>query len=124
MTFQRIYTALALTMLLVAWTPIVGASLAHAQRCPAGADAFLNCLPLDHRYGGPGTMPRLKPTADGSQTPSHDCILAWINRNLRDPAVRKMASVTVKGRNPAINAAVTSRTYPAERRRVAVACAR
>jgi hypothetical protein len=31
---------------------------AHAQRCPAGADAFQNCLPLDHRYGGPGEIPR------------------------------------------------------------------
>jgi hypothetical protein len=27
---------------------------AHAQRCPAGADSFGSCLPLDHRYGGPG----------------------------------------------------------------------
>src|SRR5262249_37329868 len=31
---------------------------AQAQRCPAGADAFLNCLPLDHRYGGPGEISR------------------------------------------------------------------
>ena len=29
---------------------------AHAQRCPAGADAFGSCLPLDHRYGGPGQI--------------------------------------------------------------------
>jgi hypothetical protein len=26
-------------------------STATAQRCPAGADAFGSCLPLDHRYG-------------------------------------------------------------------------
>jgi hypothetical protein len=31
---------------------------AQAQRCPAGADAFLNCLPPDHRYGGPGEISR------------------------------------------------------------------
>ena len=31
MTFQRIYTALALTMLLAAWTLIITASLAHAK---------------------------------------------------------------------------------------------
>jgi hypothetical protein len=31
---------------------------AQAQRCPAGHDAFLNCLPLDHRYGGPGQIQR------------------------------------------------------------------
>lgn len=35
---------------------IIGAS--PAQRCPAGHDAFLNCLPLDHRYGGPGEISR------------------------------------------------------------------
>jgi hypothetical protein len=31
---------------------------AHAQRCPAGADAFGSCLPLHHRYGGPGQIQR------------------------------------------------------------------
>jgi hypothetical protein len=30
---------------------------AHAQRCPAGQDAFLNCLPTDQRYGQPGQIP-------------------------------------------------------------------
>jgi len=30
---------------------------AHAQRCPAGQDAFLNCLPMDQRYGQPGQIP-------------------------------------------------------------------
>jgi hypothetical protein len=34
---------------------------AHAQRCPAGADAFGTCLPLDHRYGGPGSIQQLSP---------------------------------------------------------------
>jgi hypothetical protein len=29
---------------------------AYSQRCPAGADAFGSCLPLDHRYGGPGEI--------------------------------------------------------------------
>jgi hypothetical protein len=40
----------ALFMLFMALHP------AHAQRCPAGADAFMNCLPLDHRTGGPGEI--------------------------------------------------------------------
>jgi hypothetical protein len=45
-------------MLTLARTTIIIALLmaiqpAYAQRCPAGADAFLNCLLLDHRYGGP-----------------------------------------------------------------------
>jgi hypothetical protein len=34
---------------------------AQAQRCPAGADAFGTCLPLDHRYGGPGQVQQLSP---------------------------------------------------------------
>jgi len=33
---------------------------AHAQRCPAGADAFGSCL-QDHRYGGPGQIQQLSP---------------------------------------------------------------
>jgi hypothetical protein len=37
---------------------------AHAQRCPAGADAFGSCLPLDHRYGGPGQIQRWRPTPE------------------------------------------------------------
>jgi hypothetical protein len=36
-------------------------STATAQRCPAGADAFGSCLPLDHRYGGPGQIQQLSP---------------------------------------------------------------
>jgi hypothetical protein len=36
---------------------------AQAQRCPAGADAFGSCLPLDHRYGGPGQVQRATPAA-------------------------------------------------------------
>jgi hypothetical protein len=43
---------------------------AHAQRCPAGADAFGSCLPLDHRYGGPGEIQRWKPTTP--QSGGHD----------------------------------------------------
>ena len=43
---------------------------AHAQRCPAGADAFQNCLPLDHRYGGPGEIQRWRPTPETGR--SHD----------------------------------------------------
>jgi hypothetical protein len=34
---------------------------AHAQRCPAGADAFGSCLPLDHRYGGVSSIQQLHP---------------------------------------------------------------
>jgi hypothetical protein len=37
------------------------ASAATAQRCPAGADAFGSCLPLDHRYGGLGSIQQLSP---------------------------------------------------------------
>jgi hypothetical protein len=37
---------------------------AHAQRCPAGADAFGSCLPLDHRYGGPGQIQRWRPSPE------------------------------------------------------------
>jgi hypothetical protein len=36
-------------------------STATAQRCPAGADAFGSCLPLDHRYGGPDQIQQLSP---------------------------------------------------------------
>jgi hypothetical protein len=40
-------------------TALVGLTTrAEAQRCPAGADAFGSCLPLDHRYGGPGQIQR------------------------------------------------------------------
>ena len=48
-----------MTRLLFATAIVVAFTVsANAQRCPAGADAFLNCLPLDHRYGGPGEISR------------------------------------------------------------------
>jgi hypothetical protein len=51
---------------LVALMVLVGLMLisqpTKAQRCPAGADAFGSCLPLDHRYGGPGSIPQLSGT--------------------------------------------------------------
>jgi hypothetical protein len=48
-------------MITLARTTIIIALLmaiqpARAQRCPAGADAFGSCLPLDHRYGDPGEI--------------------------------------------------------------------
>jgi hypothetical protein len=64
-------------MLTLARTTIIIALLmaiqpAHAQRCPAGADAFGSCLPLDDRYGGPGEIQR--PTTGGRPTPSYDSL--------------------------------------------------
>ena len=49
--------------LLIAIAIVFVASAAYAQRCPAGADAFGSCLPLDHRYGGPGQVQRATPAA-------------------------------------------------------------
>src|SRR5262249_53706027 len=43
---------------------------AHAQRCPAGHNAFLNCLPLDHRYGGRGAIQRWSPPPESGR--AHD----------------------------------------------------
>jgi hypothetical protein len=45
----------------VAVITLAMAAPAYAQRCPAGADAFGSCLPLDQRYGGPGQVQQLSP---------------------------------------------------------------
>jgi hypothetical protein len=55
-TLARTTIAIALLLALMLFGTIIGA---HAQRCPAGADAFGSCLPLDHRYGGPGQIQQL-----------------------------------------------------------------
>jgi hypothetical protein len=55
-------------------------SLAQAQRCPSGQDAFLNCLPADHRYGGPGVNSTTAPRAGNSRK--------TIAADVRDGAMR------------------------------------
>jgi hypothetical protein len=58
LTFTRTTIAIALLLALMLFGTIIGA---RAQRCPAGNDAFGSCLPLDHRYGGPGSIQQLSP---------------------------------------------------------------
>jgi hypothetical protein len=55
---KTLFTAIAIAIAIV----LVTSASAIAQRCPAGADAFLNCLPPDHRYGGPGSIQQLSPS--------------------------------------------------------------
>jgi hypothetical protein len=54
-TLARTTILVASLIALMLMGTIIGA---RAQRCPAGADAFGSCLPLDHRYGGPGQIQR------------------------------------------------------------------
>ena len=65
------------------------ATPAQAQRCAAGQDAFLNCLPLDHRYGGAGEIPRPQPeraqrrirTPQGTYSASqYNCVYRYVGR--------------------------------------------
>jgi hypothetical protein len=55
--------ALMLIVLVALFMVLMALRPAAAQRCPAGADAFGSCLPLDHRYGGPGSIQQLHPKA-------------------------------------------------------------
>jgi len=65
-------TSIICTAALTLIGTIIGASSAHAQRCPAGQDAFLNCLPPDHRYGGPGEISRPQ-LERAHRTPRNQC---------------------------------------------------
>jgi hypothetical protein len=60
----------ALIAIVIGLMFLIAPAPAHAQRCPAGQDAFLNCLPLDHRYGGPGAIQRWRPTPESGR--AHD----------------------------------------------------
>jgi hypothetical protein len=57
----------------------LAAQPASAQRCPAGADAFQNCLPLDHRYGGPGEISRPQ-REHAHRTPRNQCKHDYVMR--------------------------------------------
>ena len=68
--------ALIATLAVVALLLFTALRPAHAQRCPAGADAFGSCLPLDHRYGGPGQVQRATPAAPRLKMKDFRC-QAW-----------------------------------------------
>jgi hypothetical protein len=74
------------TAIVVAFT-----ASANAQRCPAGADAFQSCLPLDHRYGGPGTIQQSRPRMN-------PCVYNYVMgmRQRGDPRVTRLVAETKK----------------------------
>jgi hypothetical protein len=59
-------------------------------------------------------------------TPGYECAGNFIRRNPRDPALARITSVMVSGRDPVTNASAAARAYPAEwasvRRRAAASC--
>jgi hypothetical protein len=76
---------------------------AHAQRCPAGADEFLNCLPLDHRYGGPGAIQQKQ-----SRPRMNRCVYNYVMERRGDPRITRLAVETTK-RGGTVEAADTLR---------------
>jgi hypothetical protein len=111
---------------------------AHAQRCPAGQDQFMNCLSMNPQMRArqeqwanqpaarqiPGAQPygaggnRQQPTANSR------CALAWIKRNWDGPLLQRTR--TVKGYDPADAARKADAAYPEDwaeiRRRIAASC--
>jgi hypothetical protein len=89
---------LAATVVALVW---ISSLPAHAQRCPSGADAFLNCLPPDHRYGGPGEIsrPQLQRaqrahqirTPQGTYSASqYNCVYNYVGKRKADPRAMRL----------------------------------
>jgi hypothetical protein len=102
------------TAIVVAFT-----ASANAQRCPAGADAFQSCLPLDHRYGGPGTIQQSRPRMN-------PCVYNYVMgmRQRGDPRVTRLVAETKK-RGGTVEAADTlrgMRDYVSVQRQAVRAC--
>jgi hypothetical protein len=92
---------------------------AHAQRCPAGADAFLNCLPLDHRYGGPGTIQQRQ-----SRPRMNRCVYNYVMERRSDPRIMRLVAETIKRGNTveAANSLRGTRDYVLGQRQAFRAC--
>jgi hypothetical protein len=113
-------------MLTLARTTIIIALLmaiqpAHAQRCPAGTDAFLNCLPLNHQgYRATNEISirqqeyaRSHSGRTGVSSAPSECARRYINKlaKRRDPRVLRASAETYR-RGDTREAAETLRYTP------------